>query len=86
MVNNDRMVFRRASDQKWIDEHNSIERGFVNDTQAASAAPAKQHLLNTAGGYLAIKGCVGKIRSKDTIGRAAPPRCRRATTNINGAG
>ena len=72
MADNDRMVFRRASDQKWIDKRNGAERGFVHDTQAAAAASAKQHLLNSAGGDLAIKGRDGKIRSKDTIGRPDP--------------
>ena len=72
MAENDRMVFRRASDQKWIDKRNGAERGFVHDTQAAAAASAKQHLLNSGGGDLAIKGRDGKIRSKDTIGRPDP--------------
>ena len=78
MADNDRMVFRRASDQKWIDKRNGADRGFVHDTQAAAAASAKQHLLNSGGGDLAIKGRDGKIRSKDTIGRKDPfpPRDR----------
>jgi len=46
MADNDRMVFRRASDQKWIDKRNGAERGFVHDTQAAAAASAKQHPCN----------------------------------------
>ena len=72
MADNDRMVFRRASDQKWIDKRNGAERGFVHDTQAAATASAKQHLLNSGGGDLAIKGRDGRIRSKDTIGRPDP--------------
>lgn len=72
MADNDRTVFRRASDQKWIDKRNGAERGFVHDTQAAAAAAAKQRLLNSGGGDLAIKGRDGKIRSKDTIGRPDP--------------
>ena len=60
MADNDRMVFRRASDQTW------------HDTQAAAAASAKQYLLNSGGGDLAIKGRDGRIRSKDTIGRPDP--------------
>ncbi|MCT2402039.1 DUF2188 domain-containing protein [Novosphingobium mangrovi (ex Huang et al. 2023)] len=72
MADNDRMVYRRASDQKWIDKRNGASRGFVHDTQAAAAAGAKQHLLNSGGGDLSIKGLNGQIRSKDTIGRPDP--------------
>ena len=45
MADDDRMVFRRASDPKWIDKRNAASRGFVHDTQAQAAAAAKQHLL-----------------------------------------
>ena len=78
MADNDRMVFRRASDQKWIDKRNGASRGFAHDTQADAAASAKQHLLNSGGGDLTIKGRDGQIRSKDTIGRKDPfpPRDR----------
>lgn len=72
MASNDRIVFRRASDQKWIDKRNGASRGFVHDTQAAAATSAKQHLLNSGGGDLSIKGRDGLIRSKDTIGRSDP--------------
>lgn len=72
MADNDRTVFRRASDQKWIDKRNGASRGFVHDTQASAAAAAKQHLLNSGGGDLSIKGRNGLIRSKDTIGRSDP--------------
>ena len=40
MADNDRMVFRRASDQKWIDKRNGASRGFAHDTQADAAASA----------------------------------------------
>ena len=78
MSDNDRMVYRRASDQKWIDKRNSASRGFAYDTQAAAAAAGKQRLLNSGGGDLTIKGRDGQIRSKDTIGRKDPfpPRDR----------
>lgn len=72
MADNDRTVFRRAGDQKWIDKRNGGSRGFVHDTQAEAAAAAKQHLLNSGGGDLSIKGLNGQIRSKDTIGRPDP--------------
>jgi hypothetical protein len=78
MAENDRMVYRRASDQKWIDKRNGASRGFVHDTQTSAATSAKQHLLNSGGGDLSIKGRDGQIRSKDTIGRKdpMPPRDR----------
>lgn len=78
MSDNDRMVYRRASDQKWIDKRNSASRGFAYDTQAAAAAASRQRLLNSGGGDLTIKGRDGQIRSKDTIGRRdpSPPRDR----------
>lgn len=78
MKDNDRMVYRRASDQKWIDKRNSASRGFAYDTQAAATAASKQRLLNCGGGDLTIKGRDGLIRSKDTIGRKDPfpPRDR----------
>ena len=72
MADNDRMVFRRASDHRWIDKRNGASRGFVYDTQSDAAVSAKQHLLNSGGGDLSIKGRDGLIRSKDTIGRSDP--------------
>ena len=72
MSDNDRSVYRRASDQKWIDKRDGAMRGFVHDTQAAAAAAAKQRLLNAGGGELSIHGLKGTIRSKDTIGRKDP--------------
>lgn len=72
MAENDRMVFRRESDQKWVDKRVGAERGFIHDTQASATASAKQHLLNSGGGDLTIKGRDGRIRSKDTIGRTDP--------------
>lgn len=77
MSDNDRMVYRRA-DGKWVDKRNDASRGFLHDTQRDAAAAAKQHLLNSGGGDLSIKGVDGRIRSKDTIGRPDPfpPRDR----------
>jgi len=72
MADNDRMVYRRASDRKWIDKRNGATRGFVHDTQAAAAASSKAHLINSGGGDLTMKGRNGLIRSKDTIGRDDP--------------
>ena len=78
MSGNDRVVYRRASDQKWVDKRNSASRGFTYGTQAEAAAAGKQRLLNAGGGDLTIKGRDGTIRSKDTIGRKDPnpPRDR----------
>lgn len=72
MADNDRMVYRRASNGKWIDKRNGASRGFGHDTQAAAAASSKAHLVNSGGGDLTIKGRNGLIRSKDTIGRNDP--------------
>lgn len=84
MADNDRMVFRRASDQKWIDKRNGAERGFVHDTQAAAAASAKQHLLIRAAATWRSRDATA--RSAARTRSAAPIRCRRATRNIDGAG
>lgn len=40
MAENDRMVFRRESDQKWVDKRVGAERGFIHDTQASATASA----------------------------------------------
>ena len=34
---NDRTIYRRASDQKWIDKRNDASRGFAFDTQGSDA-------------------------------------------------
>lgn len=72
MADNDRSVYRRTSDHKWVDKRDGATRGFVHDTQAAAAAAAKQRLLNAGGGDLSIHGRDGQIRSKDTIGKPDP--------------
>ncbi len=77
--NNDRTVYRRASDHKWIDKRNTAERGFVFDTQAEAIASGRDKLINAGGGDLAVKGRDGQIRSKDTLGGGndpMPPRDR----------
>lgn len=70
---NDRTVYRRPSDDKWIDKRDGASRGFVHDTQGQAAKSSKQHLQNAGGGELKIKGEDGKIRSKDTIPPARDP-------------
>lgn len=75
----DRTVYRRASDQKWIDKRNDASRGFTFDTQTAAIASGREKLTNAGGGELTVKGRNGKIRSKDTLGGGndpMPPRDR----------
>jgi hypothetical protein len=75
----DRTVFRRASDQKWVDKRNSADRGFVFDRQSDAIDSGREKLTNAGGGELTVKGRDGKIRSKDTLGCGNdpnPPRDR----------
>ena len=69
----DRSVFRRASDQKWVDKRNDASRGFVFGTQAEAIESSREHLTNAGGGELSVMGRDGKIRSKDTIGGGNDP-------------
>src|SRR5690349_38906 len=74
---NDRTVYRRPDDHKWVDKRDGAERGFVFDRQSEAARSAKEHLQNAGGGELKIKGENGQIRSKDTIppgNDSNPPR------------
>lgn len=76
---NDRTIYRRASDQKWIDKRNDASRGFAFDTQADAIASGREKLTNAGGGELTVKGRNGQIRSKDTLGGGndpMPPRDR----------
>lgn len=75
----DRTIYRRPSDNKWVDKRNDATRGFVFDTQAAAIASGREKLVNSGGGELTVKGQDGKIRSKDTLGGGndpMPPRDR----------
>lgn len=75
----DRTIYRRSSDNKWVDKRNDAARGFVFDTQAAAIASGREKLVNSGGGELTVKGRDGKIRSKDTLGGGndpMPPRDR----------
>lgn len=75
----DRTIYRRPSDNKWVDKRNDAARGFVFDTQAAAIASGREKLANSGGGELTVKGRDGKIRSKDTLGGGndpMPPRDR----------
>ena len=75
----DRTVYRRPSDNKWIDKRNDADRGFVHDTQAEAIASGRERLINSGGGELTVMGRDGRIRSKDTLGGGndpMPPRDR----------
>ena len=75
----DRTVYRRASDNKWIDKRNDVQRGFLHDTRAQAIASGREKLVSSGGGELTVKGRDGKIRSKDTLGGGndpIPPRDR----------
>ena len=75
----DRTIYRRPSDNKWVDKRNDASRGFVFDTQAAAIASGREKLINAGGGELSVKGRDGLIRSKDTLGGGndpLPPRDR----------
>lgn len=74
---NDRTVYRRPSDKKWVDKRNDATRGFTFETQAAAITSSREKLVNAGGGELTVKGRDGKIRSKDTLGNGndpVPPR------------
>jgi hypothetical protein len=76
---NDRTVYQRPSDRKWIDKRNDASRGFLHDTQAAAIASGREKLSNAGGGELTVTRRDGRIRSKDTIGGGSdpnPPRDR----------
>lgn len=72
-MSNDRTVYRRASDQKWIDKRNDADRGFVFDTQADAVSSATEKLRNAGGGELSVHGRDGQIRSKDTVAPGNDP-------------
>lgn len=75
----DRTVYRRPSDNKWVDKRNDAGRGFVFDRQADAIASGREKLVNAGGGELTVKGRDGRIRSKDTLGGGndpVPPRDR----------
>lgn len=73
MSDNDRIVYRRAEDGKWADKRHGASRpAELFDTQREAAESARQHLQNSGGGELEIKGLDGRIRSKDTIAKPDP--------------
>jgi len=72
MSNDDRMVYRRT-DGQWADKRHGASRpAGLHATQKEAAEAAREHLLNSGGGELEIKGLDGRIRSKDTIAKTDP--------------
>ncbi|MBW4462471.1 MAG: DUF2188 domain-containing protein [Nodosilinea sp. WJT8-NPBG4] len=72
---NGRTVYRRSSDDKWVNKKNgNSQASSVHDTQKDANAAAKDMLKNSGGGELITKGKDGKIRSKDTIVPGNDPR------------
>jgi len=72
---NDRMVYRRSSDSKWVNKKNgNSQASSVHDTQKDANASAREMLQNSGGGELTTKGKDGQIRSKDTIAPGNDPR------------
>jgi hypothetical protein len=75
----DRTVYKRFSDNKWVDKRNDASRGFVFDRQRDAIESGREKLINAGGGELTVKGSNGRIRSKDTLGDGndpMPPRDR----------
>jgi hypothetical protein len=77
-MSNDRMVYRRQTDGKWVNKKNGNDHATsVHDTQRDAIDSARKNLIKQGGGELTTKGTNGKIRSKDTIGGGndpCPPR------------
>lgn len=72
---NDRIVYRRSSDGKWVNKKNSASNASsIHDTQKDANAAARDMLKNSGGGELTTKGLDGKIRSKDTIAPGNDPK------------
>lgn len=72
MSDNDRIVYRRG-DGSWADKRHGASRpAGLHSTQKQAADAARQHLHNSGGGELEIKGMNGRIRSKDTIAKPDP--------------
>lgn len=74
MGKNDRTVYRRADDNKWVNKRDDAEKASsTHATQEAAARAATENLKNQGGGELKIKGVDGRIRSKDTIAPGNDP-------------
>ncbi|MEO0738525.1 MAG: DUF2188 domain-containing protein [Cyanobacteria bacterium J06649_12] len=79
---NDRIVYRRPSDNKWVNKKNgNSQPSSVHNTQKDANASAREMLKTSGGGELTTKGMNGKIRSKDTIAPGNDPRSIKDTEN-----
>jgi uncharacterized protein YdaU (DUF1376 family) len=80
MKGQDRTVFRRSEDKKWVNKRNDSDRASsVHDTQKEADQAAREMLRNQGGGDVTTKGIDGRIRSKDTIPPGNDPNPPRDT-------
>ncbi len=71
---NDRIVYKRPEDGKWVNKKVSSDKATsLHDRQIDAEAAAKENLKNQGGGELTLQGRNGKIRSKDTIAPGNDP-------------
>lgn len=70
----DRTVYRRSSDGKWVNKRNDASRATsVHNTQREADQAASRNLKNQGGGERTTLGRDGRIRSKDTIAPGNDP-------------
>ena len=72
MAQNTRFVGPRGDGQSGWQSKNPDGGVTYHDTQEAARDAAREELLATGGGELIIQGEDGRIREKDTIGKADP--------------
>ena len=76
-MSDDRTVYWRPSDSKWVDKRNDVSRGFVFDTQTAAITSARKKMTNAGGSELTLKVKDGNSAAK-TRSAVATIRYRRA--------
>lgn len=73
MSKKNRIIYPRA-DGVWVNQRKDLHRASsLHTTQKAAEKAARKMLMNQGGGELTIKGEDGRIRNKETIGRANDP-------------
>ena len=76
----DRTVYRRPEDDKWVNQRYDAEKpSSVHDTQKEAIDAARENLKNQGGGELTVKGLDGQFHSKDTIPPGRDPNPPRDT-------
>lgn len=60
-----------------VEKPGASRASSVHDTQRQAIDAARQNLINSGGGELAIKGTDGAVRAQDTIKPANDPRSSR---------